>query len=220
MKSLGIDFSTTNILDIGSGTGFYIKRWKQLRVKSITGSDITLVAVEKLKSGFPHDEFFQMDIGDDSAGLHQYRYDIISAFDVLFHIMDDHQFEKALQNISILLKPGGLFLFSDNFLHKKPEKAFDQVNRSLKSIIQVLDETGFYIVKRVPMFVLMANPIDSDNQLLKLFWRIIKSSIARKEAIGFVWGVTLYPLELILTSLLKESPTTEMMICKKSSTER
>lgn len=214
-KSLDLDLSTANVLDVGSGTGFYIERWRQLGVLSVTGSDITTVAVQELKKRFPDSEFVQMDIGDPSAASHQYRYDIISAFDVLFHIVDDDRLERAIQNIYTLLNSGGLFIFSDNFLHGPPERVSYQVSRSLDDITHMLGRIGFHIIKRVPMFVLMSNPIDSHNWLFKLPWRITKYFIARSEVVGFAVGAALYPLELVLTSLLEESPTTEIMICRK-----
>ena len=45
------------------------------------------------------------------------RFQAISAYDVLFHIVDDARYERAIQNISALLSPGGVFFFSDLFLH-------------------------------------------------------------------------------------------------------
>ena len=35
MKSLKINFSEVKVMDIGSGTGFYIERWKELKVKLV-----------------------------------------------------------------------------------------------------------------------------------------------------------------------------------------
>jgi ribosomal protein L11 methylase PrmA len=46
MKSMHIDFKNTDILDIGSGTGFYVGLWKELSVRSVVGTDITNIAVE------------------------------------------------------------------------------------------------------------------------------------------------------------------------------
>ena len=60
----------------------------------------------------------------------------------------------------------------------------------------------------------MNDPIDSQNPLLKLYWNII-SRIVKYEILGLVIGASLYPLELMLTKFAKESPSTEIMICKK-----
>ena len=37
-KSLNLDFSTIDILDVGSGTGFFVEKWKQLGVGTVAGS--------------------------------------------------------------------------------------------------------------------------------------------------------------------------------------
>ncbi len=89
------------------------------------------------------------------------------------------------------------------------------VNRSLSQIEEILLETGFQIVKRIPQSVIMNSPADSENRLHELFWLAKVSLIQKSEFLGFLLGALQYPLELVLISLLKESPTTEIMICKK-----
>ncbi|MGA7900741.1 MAG: hypothetical protein WCA39_17985 [Nitrososphaeraceae archaeon] len=66
IRRLNIEYANVNVLDIGSGTGFYVGLWKYL-VISITGTDIATVAVENLKSIYPTNEFLQVDIGDEVA---------------------------------------------------------------------------------------------------------------------------------------------------------
>jgi SAM-dependent methyltransferase len=216
MRAAKIDLSEAEVLDIGSGAGFYIDRWKELGVKKVVGTDITNVAVEALKTKYPSDEFFRVDIGGELASIAHRRFDIVSAFDVLFHIVDDARFEKAIQNIYLLLKPGGLFALSDNFLHGDTIRADFQVSRSLYDIEKVLLASGFQIVKRVPMFFFMNYPVDSKNRLSKMLWRMMAKAISLHEIFGFLIGALLYPVELVGLALIKESPTTEMMICRKT----
>lgn len=217
MKSRHINFSATDVVDIGSGTGFYIEQWKKLGVKSITGTDITTVAVNRLQEKYPGHQFYQMDIGDSLSSTPQAQYDIVSAFDVLFHIVDDSRFEKAIENIHTLLRPEGLFIFSDNFLHRETSRSAWQASRSLYEIESVLAKTGFTIVQRTPMFVLMNSPIDSQSRWLHLYWRSLVALAQKSDRLGFILCAFLYPLELFLIATLKESPTTEIMICKKTS---
>jgi predicted TPR repeat methyltransferase len=203
------------VLDVGSGTGFYIDRWKELGVKAIVGTDITGVAIAELKRKYPSDELYQVDIGGDLENLENRRFDIVSAFDVLFHIVDDERFERAVRNIYSLLKRGGHFVFSDNFLHRETVRATLQVSRSLEEIEKILNAAGFRIIERAPMFVLMNYPVDSESLLLKMFWRILAKAVSLHEFFGFLFGAILYPMELICVSFMKESPTTEMLICQK-----
>src|SRR4051794_9078605 len=54
--------SHARVLDVGSGTGFYVALWRELGVKDVTGSDLTNVAVERLEDRFPGLRFEQLDI--------------------------------------------------------------------------------------------------------------------------------------------------------------
>lgn len=215
IKHLHIKSSQVEILDIGSGTGFYINLWKELMVTHVTGCDLTNTAVTKLKAKFPDFRFLELDIGDDNLPISE-KFDIISAFDVLFHIVDDIKYLKALENIKNLLKPGGIFIFSENFIHDESKYAKFQSTRSLKEIQDSLEKFGFIALERSPMFFLMNAPIDSKNRLLNKMWRMITKNVSRGEKFGWIIGALMFPLEIFIISITKESPTTEIMICKNS----
>jgi SAM-dependent methyltransferase len=55
------------ILDIGSGTGFYLDRWQELGFPNVHASDVSEVAVERLRERYPSCEVTQLDI----AGLRE-----------------------------------------------------------------------------------------------------------------------------------------------------
>ncbi len=215
MKATLLNFRSVDVLDIGSGTGFYIERWRELAVRNLVGVDLTQTAVDNLKQKYPEHEFYQVDIGGDTRTLANRRFDVISAFDVLFHIIDDQQYQKAIENIYSLLKPGGLFVLSENFLHTETIVSKHQVCRQLDTIEHFLTGCGFEILDRSPMFCLMNAPVDTNNVFLKAFWRFTSKIISRSELAGLVIGGFLYPLELFLALSLSESPTTEIMVCKK-----
>jgi SAM-dependent methyltransferase len=215
MKKLDMDITRASVLDIGSGTGFYIERWKEMRAAKITGADITSVVVETLAKKFDDFEFVQMDIGQNEIPLAGQQFDIISCFDVLFHIVDDEKFATAIRNIYSLLKPGGILVFSDNFLHGSSVRARHQVSRSLEEIETIVRGAGFQVSGRYPMFVIMAYPIDSHNRAAIFLWRAAFKIGTLNAVFAFLWGALLYPIELLLLNITRESPTTEMMICIK-----
>jgi SAM-dependent methyltransferase len=206
-----------DVLDVGSGTGYYVGLWKSLGVRSVTATDITPIAVEKLQKEFPDVECSRLDIGGILPGNFQGRsYDVISAFDVLFHIVDDHCYQRAFENIFHMLRPQGLFVFSENFVHGETVRIRHQVSRSLSEIEAILEKTGFKAKARVPIFAVMNYPIDSKGTFPKIAWQKMMLPVKKFEPLGFALGGLLYPLELILSlHLLKEGPSAELMICEK-----
>lgn len=215
LRSLQNEYGSATILDIGSGSGFYVDIWKQLGAKDITGCDITSISVKNLRDKYPMGEFLELDISSNVIPISK-QFDFISAFDVLFHIVDDEKYEKAVSNIYNLLKPEGLLVFSENFVHKKSQKSSFQSTRSLAEIKSILEKAGFEIIERTPMFYLMNAPVDSDGSLINKFWYLLKRGVSRGERYGSLIGSVLYPIEILLILSQKESPSTEMMICKKN----
>lgn len=209
------DLENATILDVGCGTGFYIARWEQAGAKKIVGVDITRTAVAGVQSLYPQHSFYQIDITSNIRPIKTYSFDIVSAFDVLFHIVEQGRYEHAIRNIYSLLKPGGTFVFSENFLHRETFVSAHQVCRKLDYIERLLLAAGFHIVERLPMFYLMNTPLDTTNSFVKAWWKVYARIIRTTELAGLLAGALLYPIEICLTSLAVESPTTEIMICKK-----
>lgn len=220
-RSVGVDWSQARVLDVGSGTGFYVDQWHRLGVPKVAGVDITEVAVEQLRRKFSADEFEQLDVGKalpahGSLLTAHPRFDAVSAMDVLFHIVDDAEYAQAFRNIASLLKPGGWFIWSDNFLRHGTERVTHQVSRSLADSEAAVRQAGLQIVRRVPMFVLMNHPTDSRSRLARLAWTAMVAPAALAEPLGWLVGAALYPLDLALTNVRRESPTTEIMVCRSS----
>jgi SAM-dependent methyltransferase len=212
-----VDHSEARVLDLGAGTGFYIEQWRAAGVRDIVGVDFAEVAVEHLRSSYPEHRFVQADIGANLPEVIDGPFDIVSAFDVLFHITDDERYRRAFENIYGLLKPGGHFVFSENFVHGSPIIAPHQASRTLECIDLVLQGVGFHVVRRAPMFYLMNAPVDSERRLLGLFWSLLRRAVAFSESIGAVMGAGLYQLEKLLTQYAREGPSTEIMICRRQA---
>jgi SAM-dependent methyltransferase len=209
--------STPRVLDIGSGTGFYVALWEKLGASEIVGLDIADVAVDQLAERFPQHEFHKADISDPLPETIDTGFDVISGMDVFFHIVDDTRFSRALQNVFSLLRPGGFFLFTGNFLRSETKRSEHIIHRSLSVVEETLDDIGFTIVDRQPVFVLMNDPVDDPGPLIRRLWSYIRHTGSRGETAGFLLGAVLYPIEVMLSRILSESPTTEMMVCRKPS---
>jgi SAM-dependent methyltransferase len=217
VRPLDLPWREQEVLDIGSGTGFYAGLWKELGVKSVTLTDIAGVAAERLQDRFPDSVCRQLDIADALPPWLQGRqFDIVSAFAVLFHILEDERYARAIENVARLLRPGGVFVLSENFLHGPTLRSPHQVSRRLEDTTRLLQGASFKIKLRAPVFVLMNYPVDTRSKALVKLWTLAMLPAQVFKVLGHVWGAALYPLEWVLTALLREAPSSELMICEKS----
>jgi SAM-dependent methyltransferase len=205
------------VLDVGAGTGFYVDRWRRLGARRVTGLDLTEIAVSRLRERFPGAEFVRGDIGGPLADLPlaPESFDAVSAMDVLFHIVDDAAYARAFHNLAALLRPGGWLLWSDNFVHHAAERVAHQVSRPLAESEAAVHAAGLQVVGRVPMFVLMNYPADTRRRMARWLWTGMVAPAALLPPLGWLLGAALYPLELQLVGSRRESPTTEIMLCRK-----
>lgn len=220
VRALPLDFQQVNVLDIGSGTGFWLQVWRSLGVRALTGLDLTEVAVRRLGDKYPDVRVIQQDISDPEALLDKIgQFDVISAIDVLYHITSDRDYCQAISNIAALLKPSGYFIFSENLVHCKAPQEQHFVSRTLDDVTQVLSLQGLRIQRRVPVFVCMNAPVDTSSIVPRFLWRVAMAPVQFVPALGHLYGAALFPLELALTGLLTEGPSTELVICQKASEE-
>jgi len=66
------------------------------------------------------------------------------------------------------------------------------------------------------MFVLMNGPVDTRWPGFLTLWNMYARILSLGNPIGYAAGAVLYPLELLLLRVVRESPTTEIMICRKT----
>lgn len=203
------------VLDVGSGGGFYIDLWRRAGACDLTATDLAQASLRAIRKRFPGVETAQLDIGADEAGFPDGTFDAITCMDVLHHLMDDDAYDRAIRNCARMLKPGGVLIFTDNFLHSAAYRVPHHVSRPLIQIERVVRGAGLAIETRKPMFVLMNTPVDSRNGLFKFYWRGM-NYISENPVIGAITGALLYPFEVVLTSILKEGPSTEICVARKS----
>jgi hypothetical protein len=65
------------------------------------------------------------------------------------------------------------------------------------------------------MFVLMNAPIDTPGKWYMKAWRYAMGPVRVFNWFGHIQGALMYPLEVMLTRFLAESPTTELLVCRK-----
>lgn len=216
LRAQRASWAQAEVLDIGSGTGFYLERWQELGAADIHGMDLTEVAVANLQQKFPDMDIHCGDIGQAPlAGMHE-KLDAVSCMDVVFHIVDDDAYQRAFKHIAEMLKPGGLFVFSDSWLKGETVRGVHIVHRSRSEVQATLASAGFELLEVVPMFVLMNAPVDSQSRLLKAWWWSLYQISARSHVLGGLIAQVLSPIERLLLMLARhDGPTTKVMVCRK-----
>jgi 2-polyprenyl-3-methyl-5-hydroxy-6-metoxy-1,4-benzoquinol methylase len=207
--------TTPRVLDVGSGTGFYLDVWQRLGVRELAGSDLTSAAVERLKLAFPQVAVRRVDIGAADVALPAGAYDVISIMDVLYHLVDDDRYARALYNLARLLKPDGTLILSENFATEE-QRGEHQVSRTREQIEHSLSTAKLQIVSVQPVFFLMNTPMSSSSQMLRRWWNLASRLAMRNEAFGWCIGAAAFPVEIALGRLLRDGPSTKMVLCRRA----
>lgn len=140
---LSLGSPKTNFLEIGCGTGTFIREIADNASLAITGSEIYLKGLLFAKKKLPNVEFVQFDV---TKGIISENFNIVAAFDVLEHINDD---ATAISNIYKMLNVGGSFVVTvpqHMFLWSSLDEIVKHKRRySRKELADKLKKQGFTV---------------------------------------------------------------------------
>lgn len=209
-----------SVLEIATGTGVYVEMWKNLGVSRLSGIDISQNATDALAKRFPEYAFHKRDLAEPGlASLTGAGYDLVTAVDMLYHVVNDSDFPVALENLAESCRPGGFFAIHDFFMHHR-EMDFGYIKlRTLKVYQAALEKAGFEIVSRTPTFFLTVQTYDyksleTKRTMDRIWARFIHPFIDRSPELAGRLG---YYSDRFLGSLLSEGPSFEMMICRRKA---
>ena len=205
------------VLEIGAGTGAYVDFWKRLGVEHLTGLDISQAAINHARGRHPEFSFLRRDITkaalrSDSGG----DFDLATALDVLYHVVDDAGLQAALANVADVLRPGGVLAIHDLFLHRPSEDHGYIRWRSLSDWQRLLASAGFEVVSRSPIFYSMIQPNDCAStraaERMAAMWSRLSPCIQRAPS---VLGGMLYALDSVLATFVREGPSMELLLARR-----
>ncbi len=163
-----------SVLDVGAGTGIWLDFWKRHGAEQVVGLDFAQPSVDWLRKQFPQQTIVQADLTVSplplSADCH---FDIISAFDVLLHIVTPDGFQRAIANLARHCAPGGWLLVFDAIVQGQGYVPGHQAYihnkvRQLAEYRTVLEANGFLLQAVRPVNVLLNTPLEAPNRLA--FW--------------------------------------------------
>ena len=137
------------ILDVGSGAGYWISFWSSFYPGKVYGSDISKTCVEALRARFPEVPCLAIDVSDPAIAdsLAKYNllaeYTIISAMNMIHHLVDDAAFDRAFENFGNLLVPGGAVFITTGL--EKMEEWWYKKYRPIEKFQETAERHGLYI---------------------------------------------------------------------------
>ena len=177
LREAGFDPRDRRVLDVGCGRGvfteYYLKRGAR-----VTGIDIARPSISDLTARFPQARFI---LGDVSEVALEGSWDLINAFDVLYHIVDEARWETALRHLAAAVAPGGLLLVTDTF-SVLPRLAPHNLMRSLERYRAILEPAGLLLGPRYPTHVVLNShlrlPRFINNGLPRLLLQLDRALLA------------------------------------------
>jgi SAM-dependent methyltransferase len=224
LKAAGAGGTPGRVLDVGSGTGFWIDFWRRRGATEITGVDLTSTSVERLRRRWPEYDFLQADIGDTGAGLPEGQ-DTVSAMSVLLHIVDDARFRQAFANLAATLRPGGtLVLVEAVVVHRWWGPPFGEEAssraRPLSDYRAALEAAGLELQILRPATVLLANVGDTRSaatfRMLSVYWNILTRIVGPRERLGAAAGTVLGGADLLAIHAARTGPSAKVLVARRA----
>jgi ubiquinone/menaquinone biosynthesis C-methylase UbiE len=225
LRKLRIRISGKTLIDVGAGSGAWIPFWERCGVSRIVGLDITSASVSALQKKYPQFKFFQGDICSALPFHQEEKFDIVTVFDVLFHIVDDEDFHNAVSNLSRLVKEGGLVLISDGFGKNSYGPIYHEYHRTFQQYMNELNRIRLQPIHFEPIFFVMTTPIcasdSKSGQFLSksigIMLRIIALAASHQQfaKMNHWAGFTLYLLDTILYRMMESGPSLKVLFARK-----
>lgn len=149
-----INLNGKSLLDVGSGGGVFINYFSNKGCNPIVGVDITKASIEHLRNQFPDKTFFHADIASPALPIDG-TFNIVTAISVMYHIVSDEKFNRALMNMVSLLSPGGYIIVCDQF---RPTRLIEPKHVRMRPIAayrNIFENTSIKILDMLPIYYLL-----------------------------------------------------------------
>lgn len=104
------------VLDIGSGAGHWVDFYRNVfAARSVTAVEFVEEVCEKLRLRYRGQPVKVLNADVSAQGFNPGKFDIINAIGVMFHIVDDTAWERAIRNLARSLAPGGTIIVGGQF---------------------------------------------------------------------------------------------------------
>ena len=142
------------MLDIGSGAGHWIDFYRSCHVKTILGIDISENIINFLKKKY--EEYLKRSVFLTNGKAHfildhlGQDYDIVNAIGVMFHIVNDKEWEETVLKVGNVVKENGVFIIGGHFgffnkinVQHNNQGVYNKRIRSYAAWKKILKKAGF-----------------------------------------------------------------------------
>jgi SAM-dependent methyltransferase len=198
------------LLEAAAGVGAYAELWRRKGVARWVGIDISEDAVAHCRRRFPDCRFLTLDLTSKDWPrdcVPADGFDLVTAIDVLYHLVDDAAFETALSNVAARVRPGGALLVSDVFVERERQIAPHVKRRPLSAYSRTLG-SGFVLARREPVFSVLADPVPRSgfhfaDEALRAAWGVLARIMlctppAWRNAAGTTLATVVRPVDAAL----------------------
>jgi SAM-dependent methyltransferase len=219
LAGVSVDPHTASVLDVGAGSGFYLDYWQQRGAKNVVGIDVSPAAASALQQRFPAYRILCADVTKpDSLDCESVEFDVITLFDVLYHITRDTDAEAALKAISSRLAPNGYLLVFDHIMRRDYSLRRHVRFRGEETYSLMLRAAQLQIIERISLFSVLEPPLYGNAALdvaisgayraMGTLWRVIPH-------FGRVAGAVAYRLDAALRMRGFRIPNHELLVMRR-----
>lgn len=210
------------VFDAGVGTGYWMGLWLELGASAVDGCDLVPAAVDRLRARFPESRLIAGDLSDPASIPAFGSYDLVSAMNVLLHIVDESRFDAAAANLALAVAPGGWLLLAEpalarETLNRVPTASASSIARPIRRYVEALAPM-LALVAVGPSTVVGANPIevrDPRYRLYDLLWHAAGGAARRGPRWAAASGRGLAALDR-LAMLTGAAPSGKLLLFRRN----
>jgi 2-polyprenyl-3-methyl-5-hydroxy-6-metoxy-1,4-benzoquinol methylase len=220
----GVSIRDRAVLDVGSGTGFWVELWRREGAAKVWGSDLVPTAVERLRIRFPGSEFAAADITQQEP-FPGTLFDLVTIMSVLHHVVDDERFCRALANLASQLTSEGFLAVLDalvvrgRWMPAGAESAHNVV-RTLAQWEAAATAAGLRVAAVIPTVAFLGDPVDAGSRpafaMHRFFWRGLTASIRGRDRLASVVIPPLAVLDRTVAARIRTGQSAKLIVLQRT----